>query len=119
MHIFHFVKAAKFTLKPVDTICDTIYNIIKKCNISIKELVNGLIEKYGKDINYVNIIMGLSYFEDAENEILPKTFIEYDWENIKKFFINIQDEFQDQLEKLRSKIKCYINVNKVCKKDCA
>ena len=52
-------------------------------------MVNGLIEKYGKDINYVNIIMGLSYFEDAENEILPKTFIEYDWENIKKFFMNI------------------------------
>ena len=63
--------------------------------------------------------MGLCYFEDAENEILPKTFIEYDWENIKKFFINIQDEFQDQLEKLRSIIKCYIIVNKVCKKDCA
>ena len=96
-----------------------LYNIIKNCNISIKELVNGLIGKYGKDINYVNIIMGLSYFEDAENEILPKTFIEYDWENIKKFFMNIQDEFQDQLEKLRSIIKCYINVNKVCKKDCA
>ena len=48
------------------------------------------------------MIMGLSYFEDAENEILPKTFVEYDWENIKKFFINIQDEFQEQLEKLRS-----------------
>lgn len=78
-----------------------LYNIIKKCNISINELVKGLIKKYGKDINYVNIIMGLSYFEDAENEILPKTFAEYNWGDIKKFFINIQDEFQEQLEKLR------------------
>lgn len=93
-----------------------LYNIIKKRNISIKELVIGLIDKYGKDINYVNIIMGLSYFEDAENEILPKTFIEYDWQNIKKFFISIQDEFQEQLEKLRNIIKCYKNVNKKEKK---
>lgn len=46
--------------------------------------------------------MGLSYFEDAENEILPQTFIEYNWEEIKEFFMNIQDEFQNQLEKLRS-----------------
>ena len=33
--------------------------------------------------------------------------------------MNIQDEFQEQLEELRSIIKCYKNVNKVCKKDCA
>lgn len=89
-----------------------LYNIIKKCNISIEELAKGLIEKYGENINYVNIIMGLSYFEDAENEILPKTFIEYNWENIKKFFIDFQDKFQNELEQLRDIIKCYKNVNK-------
>ena len=61
-----------------------------------------MIKKYGNDVNYVKIIMGLSYFEDAENEILPQTFIEYNWEEIKEFFMNIQDEFQNQLEKLRS-----------------
>ena len=43
-----------------------LYNIIKKCDISVDELVNGLMQKCGKDVNYVNIIMGLSYFEDAE-----------------------------------------------------
>lgn len=89
-----------------------LYNIIKKCNISIEELAKSLIEKYGENINYVNIIMGLSYFEDAENEILPKTFIEYNWENIKKFFIDFQDKFQNELEQLRDIIKCYKNVNK-------
>ena len=58
---------------------------------------------------------------------MDNKFMQFDYDmrnkfkhaNIKKFFINIQDEFQDQLEKLRSIIKCYINVNKVCKKDCA
>lgn len=75
-----------------------LYNIIEKCNINIDELVNGLIQKCGNNVNYVNIIMGLSYFEDAEDEILPNTFVDYNWENIKKFFIKFQEEVQDKLE---------------------
>ena len=76
-----------------------LYNIINKCKISIKELAEGLIEKCGNKTNYVNIIMGLSYFEDAEGEILPKTFVEYNWEEIKEFFINYQKEFKEYIEK--------------------
>ena len=75
-----------------------LYNIIKKCNIQVDELINGLKQKCGNNINYVNIIMGLSYFEDAEDEILPNTFIDYNWENIKKFFIEFQKEVQNILE---------------------
>ena len=77
-----------------------LYNIINKCKISIKELAEGLIEKCGSKTNYVNIIMGLSYFEDAEQEILPKTFVEYNWEEIKEFFINYQKEFKEYIEKI-------------------
>ena len=76
-----------------------LYNIIEKCNITASELVNGLIQKCGDNINYVNIIMGLSYFEDAEDEILPNTFVDYNWENIKKFFIGFQKEVENKLEK--------------------
>ena len=76
-----------------------LYNIIEKCNISINELVKGLKQKCGDNINYVNIIMGLSYFEDAEDEILPKTFVDYNWENIKKFFIEFQKKVQKELER--------------------
>lgn len=76
-----------------------LYNIIEKCNISINELVKGLKQKCGDNINYVNIIMGLSYFEDAEDEILPKTFVDYNWENIKKFFIEFQKKIQKELER--------------------
>lgn len=75
-----------------------LYNIIKKCNVSTEELVNGLIKKCGDNVNYMNIIMGLSYFEDAEDEILPKTFVDYNWEDIKKFFIRFQKEVQNKLE---------------------
>lgn len=75
-----------------------LYNIIKKCNINAYELVEGLKQKCGENINYVNIIMGLSYFEDAEDEILPNTFVDYNWKEIKKFFIEFQKEVQSRLE---------------------
>lgn len=75
-----------------------LYNIIKKCNINAYELVEGLKQKCGENINYVNIIMGLSYFEDAEDEILPNTFVDYNWKEIKKFFIEFQKEVQSILE---------------------
>lgn len=76
-----------------------LYNIINKSDLTIDELIQGLIKKYGNKINYVNTIMGLSYFEDAEQEILPNTFVEYNWEEIKLFFISFQDKFQKKLEK--------------------
>ncbi len=63
-------------------------------------MAKGLIQKCGKNINYANVIMGLSYFEDADQEVLSKTFVEYDWEEIKKFFIKIQSDFQKELEVL-------------------
>lgn len=77
-----------------------LYNIIEKCNITIDELVEGLIQKCGDNVNYVNIIMGLSYFEDAEDEILPDIFVDYDWQKIKEFFIKFQSDFQKKLENL-------------------
>lgn len=78
-----------------------LYYIIQKCHISISELAEGLIRKCGNHINYVNIIMGLSYFEDAEEEILPKTYVECDWRKIKEFYLKIQPEFEKELENLR------------------
>ncbi len=77
-----------------------LYNIMNRDNVTIDELAKGLIQKCGTNINYANIIMGLSYFEDAEQEILPKTFIKYDWNDIKNYFINLQEDFQKKLEKL-------------------
>lgn len=75
-----------------------LYYIIKENKITVEDLVKGLIRKCGDNINYVNTIMGLSYFEDAENELLPKTFMDYDWDKIKKFFISFQTEFQKNIE---------------------
>ncbi len=78
-----------------------LYNIIKEGNISIDVMAKGLVDKFGRNINYANTIMGLSYFEDAEQEILPRTFVRYDWNEIKKFFIIFQNDFEKELEKLQ------------------
>ncbi len=77
-----------------------LYNIINKYNIPINELANGLLRKYGNKVNYANVIMGLSYFEDAEQEILPQTFVDYNWDEIKQFFIEFQPKFQKIIEDL-------------------
>lgn len=77
-----------------------LYNILNSEDISVADLADGLVQKCGNNINYFNTIMGLSYFEDAEQELLPKTFVEYDWNKIKEFFVKFQEEFQEQLEKI-------------------
>ena len=77
-----------------------LYNIINMENISVVDLADGLVQKCGNNINYFNTIMGLSYFEDAEQELLPTTYVEYDWNRIKEFFVKFQEEFQKQLEKI-------------------
>ena len=77
-----------------------LYNIMNKENISVKKIAKAVVEKFGMNVNYVNMIMGLSYFDDAEDEILPETFVKYDWNEIKKYFINIQSQFKDEIEKI-------------------
>ena len=77
-----------------------LYQILNKCNIHLNKLAEGLVQKCGANVNYANIVMGLSYFEDAEQEILPKTFVEYNWDEIKKFFVSFQQKFYEELEKM-------------------
>ena len=74
-----------------------LYYICNNFNISIKEIFELLDKKYEKNkINYIHIIQSLSYFEDAEDEELPETYINYNWNDIKKFYI----EEQRKLEKI-------------------
>ena len=35
----------------------------------------------------VVFLKSIIYFDDAEDELLPKTYIEYDWERIKGFYL--------------------------------
>lgn len=68
-----------------------LYYICNNFNITIKDILDMLKKKYNENkINYFHIIQSLAYFEDAEDENLPKVFIEYDWDIIKEYYISEQ-----------------------------
>lgn len=68
-----------------------LYYICNQFNIKIQDVLKMLNKKYDQNkINYSHIIQSLSYFEDAEDENLPKVFIDYDWNTIKQYYINEQ-----------------------------
>lgn len=69
-----------------------IYQILKDNNITAKELVEVL--KQRDNINYANVIMGITYFEDAENTSMKDKSVKESWEKIKRFFIELQTELQ-------------------------
>ena len=74
-----------------------LYYVCNNFNITIKDILNMLEQKYdGNKINYAHIIQSLAYFEDAEDENLPKVFIEYDWDTIKKYYINEQKKIYSE-----------------------
>ncbi len=49
-------------------------------------------KKFGRNADLSYMIMGMDYFDDAESEVLPKTFVKYDWNEIKEFFISIKQD---------------------------
>ena len=68
-----------------------LYYICNNFNITITDILKMLKEKYDENkVNYAHIIQSLSYFEDAEDENLPKVFIDYNWEKIKEYYIKEQ-----------------------------
>lgn len=53
----------------------------------LDELLYLFQKKFGKyDYNIYHILKSLTYFENAENEKMPKMYISIDWERVKKFF---------------------------------
>ena len=77
-----------------------LYHILKSDRVTNEELIQGLFQKFGNKVNYRNILMSLTYFEDAENEKLPKCFVDNDWEKIKIFFNDISYYFEENFIKI-------------------
>jgi len=65
--------------------------ILAKHNLNIQQVIDDMPVKFpGKRINNYHIIKSLSYFDDAENEPLPKMFIDFDWQSLKEYFLEEQ-----------------------------
>ncbi len=74
-----------------------LYFICNNFDITIKDILDLLDKKYDKNkINYLHIIQSLAYFEDAEDENLPKVFIDYNWETIKNYYIKEQEKIYNE-----------------------
>ena len=48
-------------------------------------LLNCAHRKFGADFDLTYMIAGMSYFEAADSEVLPETFVPADWERIRQF----------------------------------
>ncbi|MBQ6508000.1 MAG: nucleotidyl transferase AbiEii/AbiGii toxin family protein [Flexilinea sp.] len=72
-----------------------LYQIFTKAGISAGQMLDLLRIKYGDHFNYSYILMGLDYFDDAEQELLPELFVDFDWDEAKRFFIQKKKEFLD------------------------
>ena len=70
-----------------------LYHLILDEQYTASALLDLLQEKYGDINTFTNIGMGLSYFEDAENDALPSVFIQDDWKETKRFFTKLSRQF--------------------------
>lgn len=65
--------------------------LICQQGINLDLLYQLMPHKYpGVDINYYHLVKSLSYFTDAERELMPDMKISLDWEIIKDYFKNKQ-----------------------------
>lgn len=63
-----------------------LYQIFRLCpGFSAEKLLEDARLKFGDSFDMTYMIAGLSYFDDAEGELLPETFVRADWEDIKRY----------------------------------
>ena len=64
----------------------------------LRYIINLLPQKYpGVDINRYHMIKSLSYFDDAEREVMPVMIHNLKWSTVKEFFLSAQKTFLREL----------------------
>lgn len=74
------------------------YFSIKNLNMSAAELLSLIEAKYQDQNLKIRLLYSLAYFDDAENDVLPLSFVDYSWEEIKKFFIKFAKNVKKELD---------------------
>ena len=68
-----------------------LYQILHICvDFPPERLLDDVHRKFGETFDATYMLMSLSYFRDAESEVLPECFVKTDWEEIKSYFISLQ-----------------------------
>jgi predicted nucleotidyltransferase component of viral defense system len=71
-----------------------LYWILQDDFISPEKMISLMKKKFGNHQNFSYISMALTYFEDADCQILPEIYVPSDWEEIKKFFRHYAKAFR-------------------------
>lgn len=69
-----------------------LYFSIIKFDISPEKMLKILDEKYHDNELKLNCAIAITFFDDAELDFLPLSFVDYSWLEIKKFFISYQQK---------------------------
>ncbi len=69
-----------------------LYQIFTNTDLTSEKIIYCLQKKYGENFNFSYMLMGLDYFDDAEDETLPELFVKFDWNKTKKFFVQKKKE---------------------------
>ena len=70
-----------------------LYEIFALCpSVQPERLLSLVRQKFGPQFDLTYMLMGLTYFEDAESEVMPRLFVQADWETVKNYFYHIQKE---------------------------
>ena len=77
-----------------------LYQIYKRVDgFNTEKLICGLHRKFGEDFDPTYMIMGSTYFDTADKEILPEAFVRYSWKEIRSFFMKEQQALFDAEER--------------------
>ncbi|MGG6310497.1 hypothetical protein [Paenibacillus macerans] len=69
---------------------------LEQYGISVSSLISRLSDKFhGGTINYYHIVKSLVFFEDADQEPMPRMLHKVEWDSGKAHFIGLQKELLD------------------------
>lgn len=69
---------------------------LEQRGISVSFLISRLSDKYpGSSINYYHIVKSLVFFEDADQEPMPRMLQSIVWNEVKEHFIRLQKPLLD------------------------
>lgn len=74
-----------------------LYFLLKELKLDAARVLKLLSKKYKDNNIKTNLVYSIAFFDDAESDVLPSTFVEYSWAEIKRFFIAYQKELKKRL----------------------
>ena len=69
-----------------------LYFLIEHLSLTPEIIIKILKKKFQNEEVLKSLIFSIGFFDDAEEEELPQTYVTYSWERIKNFFMQLQQK---------------------------